>query len=221
MKDPETTSNCVRKGPPMPKVSLEEIVSLSKRRGFVFQTSEIYGGLKNAYDLGPLGAELLKNIKDLWWNTFIQKRPDMVGLDTQIIQHPETWIASGHVGSFSDPLVEDKVTHERFRADHLIEDWLKQSNRQDIIVENLSVEEMGEFIAKNNIKSPSGNELTPPQSFNLLFETSLGTVVGKKAVAYLRGETAQGIFANFKQVTDSTRVSLPFGIGQMGKTFRN
>jgi len=211
-------------------VNLETIVAFAKRRGFVYPTSEIYGGLANSYDYGPYGAQLLKNIRDLWWKTFIQKRPDMVGLDSQIIQHPTTWVASGHVGSFSDPLVEDKKTHKRYRADHLIEEWLKEHRTQSlelskkighIIVENMKIDEMAQFIKDNKITSPDDNELTEPKPFNLLFETELGTVAGDKSRVYLRGETAQGIFANFKQVTDSCRVKLPFGIGQIGKSFRN
>lgn len=198
---------------------MEKIVALAKRRGFVFPTSEIYGGLSNSYDYGPMGAELLRNIRNLWWREFIQKRQDMVGLDSQIILNPETWVASGHVGSFSDPLVEDVKTHKRYRADHLIENSLPEGS--DVVVENMTVSEMGEFIKKNGIKSPEGNELTEPKAFNLLFETEIGSVTGEKSKVYLRGETAQGIFTNFKQVLDSTRVQLPFGIGQIGKSFRN
>jgi glycyl-tRNA synthetase len=211
-------------------VTLDTIVAFAKRRGFVYPTSEVYGGLANSYDYGPYGAELLKNIRDLWWKNFIHKRPDMLGLDSQIIQHPTTWVASGHVGSFSDPLVEDKKTHKRYRADHLIEAWLKvqsteykvQSDKnKEVVVENMKIDEMATFIKENKIASPDGNELTEPKPFNLLFETALGTVAGEKSVVYLRGETAQGIFANFKQIVDSCRVKLPFGVGQIGKSFRN
>ena len=200
--------------------SLDEIVSLAKRRGFIYQTSAIYGGLANSYDYGPLGAQLLKNIKDSWWKTFIESRADMVGLDSQIMLHPETWVASGHVGSFSDPLVEDMVSHKRYRADHLIKAWAKKNNHP-INPDDLSLEEMGQFIDENKILSPDGNQLTEPKSFNLLFETSIGSVAGDKSKVYLRGETAQGIFTNFKQVLDTTRVQLPFGIGNIGKSFRN
>lgn len=223
--------------------SLDDIISLSKRRGFVYQTSEIYGGLANSYDYGPLGAELLRNIRNLWWREMITKRKDMVGLDTQILLHPQTWVASGHVGSFSDPLVEDKKTHKRYRADHLIEGWLeklqsdKEAKEQSLNeeysatlqlwtsgalkIENMSLDDMAQFIKDNNIKSPEGNELTEPKAFNLLFETAIGSVTGEKSKVYLRGETAQGIFTDFKQVLDSTRVQLPFGIGNIGKSFRN
>jgi glycyl-tRNA synthetase len=202
--------------------TLDQIVSLSKRRGFVYQTSEIYGGLANSYDYGPMGSELLRNIKNLWWREFIQKRADMFGIDSQILLHPKTWEASGHTTSLTDPLVEDKVTHKRFRADHLIEEFIK--DKEDF--KNLSVEEMdlktiAEFIEKNNLKSPDGNDITPPMDFNLLFETSIGAVAGEKAKAYLRGETAQGIFTNFKNILDSTRAKLPFGIAHMNRSFRN
>jgi len=205
---------------------MEKIVALCKRRGFVFPSSEIYGGLANAYDYGPYGAELLRNIRNLWWSTFIHKHQDMKGIDTQIILHPETWVASGHVASLVDFLVEDTVTHMRYRADHLIEDWLKKPKNAEkiktsVVVENMSMVEMAEFIHTHSVKSPQGNVLTDPKKFNLLFETSLGTVADNKAVAYLRGETAQGIFTNFKNILDTQRVKLPFGIGQIGKSFRN
>ncbi len=201
---------------------MDEIISLTKRRGFVYQTSEIYGGLANSYDYGPLGAELMRNLRNLWWTEFIHKRPDMVGLDTQIILHPQTWVASGHVGSFSDPLVEDKVTHKRYRADHLIEVWLEDHpDKTGIVVEDMKIDEMAAFIKENKITSPDGNEITEPKSFNLLFETSIGTVAGEKSTVYLRGETAQGIFTDFKQIVQSTRVRLPFGVGNIGKSFRN
>ncbi len=206
--------------------TLDDLISLAKRRGFVYPTSAIYGGLANSYDYGPLGAELLRNIRNLFWHEFIHQRPDMVGLDTQIMLHPKTWVASGHVGAFSDPLVEDKVTHKRYRADHLIEAWLeknaaKDASLQTIKVEDMKLDEMASFIADHKILSPDGNPVTEPKSFNLLFETAIGSVAGEKATVYLRGETAQGIFTNFKQVLDSTRVQLPFGIGNIGKSFRN
>ncbi|HOZ02971.1 MAG TPA: glycine--tRNA ligase [Candidatus Woesebacteria bacterium] len=211
----------------MHSATLDQLVSLAKRRGFVYPTSEIYGGLANSYDYGPLGAQLLKNIRDLWWHHFIESRPDMTGIDSQIIQHPQTWIASGHVAEFNDPLVEDLITHKRYRADHVIETWLQlpsqQSNPelQSLIIENLSLVEMEQLITKHHIVSPEGNPLSAPKGFNLLFETAIGAVTGEKSKVYLRGETAQGIFANFKQILDSTRMQLPFGVGQIGKSFRN
>ena len=203
---------------------MQKIVSLAKRRGFVYPSSEIYGGLANCYDYGPMGTEVLRNIRNLWWKTFIHQRLDMVGLDSQIILHPQTWVASGHVDSFTDPLVEDKVTNKRYRADHLIEDWIKEQNDDqfnDFVVEDLDTQQMTDFIQQHNILSPDGNEVSEAMDFKLLFETKIGAVSSKKSTAYLRGETAQGIFSNFKQVLDSTRVQLPFGVGQIGKSFRN
>ena len=213
----------------MPKTqpSLETIVALAKRRGFVFPTSNLYGGLANSYDYGPLGAELLRNIRNEWWTTFISTRPDMVGIDSQILLHPKTCIASGHVGSFSDPLVDDLVTKKRYRADHLIEEWIERKIKKgstefsSFVVEDLSVKEMATFIPENKILSPDGNPISEPKAFNLLFETAIGTVADDKARIYMRGETAQGIFTNFRNILDSTRVQLPFGVGQIGKSFRN
>lgn len=203
------------------KDNLSSLVSLCKRRGFVYPTSEIYGGLTSSYDYGPLGAELLRKIRDTWWQELIINRDDMVGLDSQIILNPQTWVASGHVNSLTDPLVEDKVNHKRYRADHLIEDWLEKHPEEKIIVEDLNTDQMADFIRHHNILSPDGNQVTDPKDFSLLFETSIGSVAGDKAKVYLRGETAQGIFTNFKQILDSTRVDFPFGIGQIGKSFRN
>lgn len=201
---------------------MEKVVSLCKRRGFVYPTSEIYGGLVSSYDYGPAGAELLRSIRDLWWQEFVHRRSDMVGIDSQIILHPKTWEASGHVTSFNDPLVEDKVTHKRYRIDHLIESWLAGNPAQkDIVVEDLTFEEMTDFIARHEIKSPEGNELTPPKKFSLLFRTNIGVVEESQSEVYLRGETAQGIFSNFRNILDSTRIALPFGVGQIGKSFRN
>lgn len=204
--------------------SLDEITSLSKRRGFVFPTSEIYGGLTSSYDYGPMGSILLKNLKDLWWQEFILNRDDMYGIDSQILLNPKTWVASGHVNSFTDPLVEDKITHLRYRADHVIRDWLKNQNipeLKDLDINQLSTIEMGKVIEQYKIPSPDGNELTKPKDFNILFETAIGSIAGEKSIVYLRGETAQGIFSDFKQVLNSTRARLPFGIGQIGRSFRN
>ncbi|MDX1524385.1 MAG: glycine--tRNA ligase [Anaerolineae bacterium] len=203
--------------------TLETIVSLAKRRGFVYPASEIYGGMANTYDYGPLGAELLKNIRDAWWRDFVTRREDMVGLDSAIILHPETWVASGHVGAFTDPLVEDKVTHKRYRADHLIEAWLADqgTEAEPVNVEEMTTAQMAAFISEHKLVSPAGNPITEPKDFNILFETGVGAVAGEKSVAYLRGETAQGIFTNFRQIVDSSRMKLPFGVGQIGKSFRN
>lgn len=204
------------------KPTLETITALAKRRGFVYPTSEIYGGLGSSYDYGPLGAELLRNIRNVWWEEMVSRRPDVVGLDSQILLHPQTWVASGHVEAFTDPLVEDKITHRRYRADHLIESWLQQNPQPaPIDVEGLDIDEMARLIADLGIQSPDGNPLTAPRHFNIMFETAIGAVAGEKSRVYLRGETAQGIFTNFKQVLDSTRVTLPFGIAQLGKSFRN
>jgi len=205
------------------ETTLETIVSLAKRRGFVYPTSEIYGGLANSYDYGPLGAELLRNIRNAWWREFVHKREDMVGLDSAILLHPQTWVASGHVSSFTDPLVDDKETHKRYRADHLIEDFIEKNapSYDDVVVEDMAVSDMAEFIVEHKITSPDGNPVTEPKAFNILFETGIGVVEGEKQKVYMRGETAQGIFTNFRQVTQSTRVKLPFGVGQIGKSFRN
>ncbi len=206
---------------------MEELIALCKRRGFVYPSSEIYGGLANSYDYGPLGAELLRNIRNLWWEEFIHRRTDMVGLDTQIILHPQTWVASGHVASFTDPLVEDKVTHKRYRADHLIEAWIERQKNKGkslydaVVIEDMKIDEMAAFITEHKILSPDGNEISEPKTFNLLFETAIGSVSGSKSTVYLRGETAQGIFTDFKQIVNSSRVQLPFGVGNIGKSFRN
>jgi len=209
------------------KLTLDTIAALAKRRGFVYQTSAIYGGLANSYDYGPLGSELMRNIRNLWWKTFISTRQDMFGLDSQILLHPKTWEASGHTSSFTDPLVEDKETHKRYRADHLIEEWIEKKQAtgnndfNEVVPDSMSTKDMDDFIKENNIKSPEGNEVTEPKDFKLLFETEIGTIEGEKNTVYLRGETAQGIFTNFKQILDTTRTKLPFGVGQIGKSFRN
>lgn len=209
------------------QVSLEELSAFAKRRAFVFPTSEIYGGLLSSYDYGPNGVELLRKIKNLWWDFFISRRDDMLGLDSQILLHPQTWVASGHVGSFTDPLVEDKVNHKRYRADHLIEAWLEKHPEtrarfaEDVDIASMKTADFNRFIQENALKSPDGNPLTEAKDFTLLFETAIGAVAGEKSTVYLRGETAQGIFSDFKQVLDSTRAKLPFGLGQIGKSFRN
>ncbi len=205
------------------QLSLATLSSLCKRRGFVFQTSEIYGGLTSSYDYGHVGTLLLRNIKNAWWDFFVNHRDDIYGLDSQILLHPKTWIASGHVESFCDPLVEDKKTNKRYRADHIIEEWLEKNPNKysDLIIEDLDLNEMNKFIKDNKILSPEGNELTEAKEFNILFESAIGSVKGEKSKIYLRGETAQGIFTNFKQIVDTERPKLPFGIGQIGKSFRN
>lgn len=201
--------------------TLEKIIALAKRRGFVYPTSDIYGGLLSSYDYGPMGVELLRNIRNLWWKEMIATRTDMVGVDTQILLHPQTWIASGHVSSLNDLLVEDLVTHKRYRADHLIEDWLRIHPQPDTAAENMTLEQLTEFIHRYSIKSPDGNTVSAPKAFNIMFQTSIGVVEGEKVPVYLRGETAQGIFTNFRNILNSSRLQLPFGVGQIGKSFRN
>ncbi|MFH2085779.1 MAG: glycine--tRNA ligase [bacterium] len=197
--------------------TLADITSLAKRRGFLFPGSEIYGGLANTWDYGPLGAELKKKIKDLWWKTFVTDRGDMIGLDSSVILHPKVWEASGHVASFADAMVDCKKCHSRTRADHLIEDALS------IKVEGKSLVELNKIIQDNNILCPScgGKDLTKARQFSLLFPIHVGILAETADLAYLRGETAQGIFINFKNILDSTRIKVPFGVGQLGKSFRN
>jgi glycyl-tRNA synthetase len=193
---------------------MEKIVSLCKRRGFVFPGSEIYGGLANSWDYGPLGVELKNNIKQLWWKKFVQQRDDVVGIEAALIMNPKVWQASGHVATFNDPLVEDKKTHERFRLDHLLEE-------NGVDVKNLAFEQMVVKVKELNLKSPKGNELTEPKQFNMMFKTNLGPVETEESEVYLRPETAQGMFVNFKNILDSSRKVLPFGIAQIGPAFRN
>lgn len=203
-------------------VTLNDIVSLAKRRGFFFPGSDIYGGLANTWDYGPLGAELKKKIKDLWWDTFIIRRSDMIGLDSAVISSSKVWEASGHVASFADAMVDCKTCHARTRADHLIEGYFEKKG-EELKVEGKSLAELTSLIKDNQIKCPTcgSKDLTDARSFNLLFPVHLGILAETADLAYLRGETAQGIFTNFKNITDSTRVRLPFGVGQMGKSFRN
>ncbi len=202
--------------------TLNDIASLVKRRGFIFPGSDIYGGLANTWDYGPLGVELKRQIEALWWKTFITKRDDMVGLDSSIILNPKVWQASGHLAGFADAMVDCKHCHNRFRADHLIEDFFAKKN-QEIKVEGKSNQELTQIIQDNQIKCPvcGQHDFTPVRSFNLLFPTKMGILQDEEDTVYLRGETAQGIFINFKNVLSSTRVKLPFGIGQIGKSFRN
>lgn len=195
----------------------EKVVALAKRRGFIFPGSEIYGGLANTYDYGPMGAELMRNIRNLWWETFIHKKDDMVGLESSLISHQDIWKASGHVGGFADAQVDCKSCKGRFRADHLIEDQLDQK------VEGLSTQELTKIITDNKVKCPNcgKSDWTDVRKFNLLFPVHVGIIEGDQDLAYLRGETAQGMFVAFKNILDSTRVKLPFGVAQVGKSFRN
>jgi glycyl-tRNA synthetase len=198
----------------MEKDSMEKVVSLCKRRGFVFQGSEIYGGLKGTWDLGPLGVALNNNIKNEWWKFFVQDREDMYGLDAAILMNAKVWEASGHTETFFDPLVEDLVTGERFRADHLLKD-------NGVDADGMTLEMINEAISSSGLKSPKGNELSPARQFNMMFETTIGATAGPDGKVYLRPETAQGIFVNFKNVLDSMSPKIPFGIAQIGKAFRN
>jgi glycyl-tRNA synthetase len=199
-------------------VDMDDVIALCKRRGFLYPSSDIYGGLANSWDFGHYGTLLKNNIRDLWWNVFVLKRDDMVGLDASIFLNPEVWKASGHVDGFTDALVDCRNCHFRTRADHLIEDKLK-----DVKVEGLSPEKLTGIIRENHLKCPKcGKEdLTDVRKFNLLFETKMGIIEDAKSTLYLRGEIAQGIFLNFKNVLNSLRVKLPFGIAQQGKAFRN
>ena len=193
---------------------MEKLVSLCKRRGFIYQGSEIYGGLAGTWDYGPLGLALKKNIENLWWRFFVDSRDDMYGIDSAILMNPKVWEASGHVGGFADPLVEDKKTKKRYRVDHLLEEI-------GVNPKGMSLEDMAKVIVEKKIKSPDGNELTAPQQFNMMFKTSVGSVEGGDMAVYLRPETAQGMFVNFKNIVDSYHPKLPFGIAQIGRSFRN
>jgi glycyl-tRNA synthetase len=199
-------------------VTMDKIVAFCKRRGFVYQSSEIYGGIRSSYDYGPLGVELKRNIKEEWWRRMVHVREDMVGLDSAIIMHPKVWEASGHTATFNDMLVESRTSKRRYRADHLIED------ATGIDAEGLSPEELTRIIQEDErVKDPvdGGRDFAPVRPFNLMFETYMGPVKSPENVAYLRPETAQGIFVNFKNVFQTSRVKVPFGIAQQGKSFRN
>jgi glycyl-tRNA synthetase len=197
--------------------TMEKIVALCKRRGFVFPGSELYGGLANTWDFGPLGVELKNNIKQLWWQKFVHRRRDMIGIDAGILMHPRVWEASGHVSSFTDPLVDCKTCKSRFRADHLIEEKL---GRQ---VEGASPEELTRIIQEANMPCPvCGNRtLTEARQFNMMFTTTIGPVTETGVQVYLRPETAQAMFVQYKNIVQTSRVKLPFGIAQIGKAFRN
>ncbi len=204
--------------------SMEKIVSVCKTRGFIYPGSEIYGGLANTWDYGNLGVELKNNIKRAWWKKFIQENPYNVGVDCAILMNPQTWIASGHLGSFSDPLMDCRECHERFRADQLIESFAAEKGIElDSSVDGWSNEKMEKFIADNQIPCPScgKHNFTEIRQFNLMFKTFQGVTEDAKNVVYLRPETAQGIFVNFKNVQRTSRKKIPFGIGQIGKSFRN
>jgi len=204
--------------------TMEKIVALCKGRGFVYPGSEIYGGLANTWDYGPLGAELKNNVKRAWWKKFVQENPYNVGLDAAILMNPQTWIASGHLSSFSDPLMDCRQCHERFRADKLIEDWAADNGfTLPKPVDAFSHEEMKAFVDEHEIPCPTcgKHDFTDIRQFNLMFKTFQGVTEDAKNTVYLRPETAQGIFVNFANVQRTTRRKLPFGIAQIGKSFRN
>ena len=201
------------------EMTMEKFVAYLKQLGFVYQGSEIYGGLANAWDYDPLGVELKNNIKKAWWKDFVQCHPNNVGIDAAILMNPQTWVASGHVGGFSDPLVDCKSCGSRHRADKLIEDFTLGAETGD----GWDNEKLFNFIVENKVACPKCGAVnyTPIRKFNLMFETHQGVVEEAKSVVYLRPETAQGIFVNFKNVQRTTRKKVPFGIGQIGKSFRN
>ncbi len=196
---------------------MEKIVGWAKRKGFIYPGSDIYGGFGNSYTYGPYGVEMKNNLKTTWWKMFVNDRADMVGIDGGILLHPKTWKASGHVDTFNDPMVDCKKCQARHRADHLIEDALDIKS-----ADGMSCEEISQKIKNNQIKCPKcgATELTEARQFNLMFETQMAKT-GEDSTAYLRPETAQAIFLEFKNVIDTTRVKVPFGIGQIGKAFRN
>ena len=204
--------------------TMEKIVQVAKARGFVYPGSEIYGGLANTWDYGNLGVELKNNVKRAWWQKFIQENPYNVGVDCAILMNPQTWVASGHLGGFSDPLMDCKECHERFRADKLIEDFAEETGLElNGSVDGWTQEEMKNFVEEHNIPCPTcgKHNFTDIRQFNLMFKTFQGVTEDAKNTVYLRPETAQGIFVNFKNVQRTSRKKIPFGIGQIGKSFRN
>lgn len=200
-----------------PSVSMEVVANLAKRRGFLFQGSEIYGGLQGTYDYGHYGVLLQKNIKDAWWRSMVQEKENIVGLDAAILMHPKVWKASGHTANFADALVDDKISKKRYRADHLIEDQLGMK------VEGLSNEDLTKLFQENEILTPESKKAdwTEVRSFNLMFKTHAGPVADEDNAIYLRPETAQAMFVDFKEIQATTRKKPPFGIAQIGKMFRN
>ncbi|MDH5750942.1 MAG: glycine--tRNA ligase [Deltaproteobacteria bacterium] len=203
--------------------TMETVVSLAKRRGFVYSGSEIYGGLANSWDYGPLGVELKNNIKQAWWKNFVQDRGDVVGLDSAILMNPRVWEASGHLAGFSDPLVDCRQCKTRHRADKLIEEYLEKKGENPAQAAGMSEEQMQAFLVEKELKCPTcGNlDYTPIRQFNLMFKTFVGVTEDSSSTVFMRPETAQGIFVNFKNVCTTSRKKVPFGIGQIGKSFRN
>ncbi len=204
------------------KKTMDKIVALCKTRGFIFPGSEIYGGLANSWDYGPLGVEFKNNVKKAWWKKFVQENKYNVGLDSAIIMNPQTWVASGHLGGFSDPMMDCKVCHTRHRADKLIEDYAFQNGLSDNPA-GWTDEQMMDYIKEHKICCPDcgSGDFTSIRKFNLMFKTFIGVTEDSTNTVYLRPETAQGIFVQFKNVARSTRRKMPFGVGQIGKSFRN
>ena len=198
----------------MSQAKMEAIISLCKRRGFIYQGSDVYGGLSGTWDYGPLGVQLKRNIMNLWWRRFVDERDDMYGVDAAILMNQKVWQASGHVDTFVDPLCEDTVNRRRYRTDHILKD-------NGIDADGMTMEQMDAVIAEKGIKSPDGNPLSKSRTFNMMFKTHVGATESDDSISYLRPETAQGIFTNFKNVVDSFYPNLPFGIAQQGKAFRN
>ncbi len=207
----------------MSQVTMEKIVSLAKSRGFVFPGSDIYGGLANTWDYGPLGVELKNNVKAAWWKKFVQSNPYNVGIDSAILMNPEVWVASGHVGGFNDPLMDCKSCKTRYRADQLIEEHMTANGGEPEAIDAWPNEKMENYIAENGIVCAScgSNDFTKIRQFNLMFKTFQGVVEDSSTEIFLRPETAQGIFVNFKTIQRASRKKVPFGIGQIGKSFRN
>ena len=198
----------------MSQAKMEAIISLCKRRGFIYQGSDVYGGLSGTWDYGPLGVQLKRNIMNLWWRRFVDERDDIYGVDAAILMNQKVWQASGHVDTFVDPLCEDTVNHRRYRTDHILKD-------NGIDADGMTMAEMDAAIAEKGITSPDGNPLSESRTFNMMFKTHVGATESGDSISYLRPETAQGIFTNFKNVVDSFYPNLPFGIAQAGKAFRN
>ncbi len=196
------------------ETTLEDIISLCKRRGFIYQGSDIYGGLSGTWDYGPLGLMVKDQVKKIWWERFVDNRSDMYGVDAAILMNPKVWIASGHVGGFADPLVEDLKTKKRYRADHVLE-------AAGFSVSGKSLSDMDTMIKENKIKSTDGNDFGEVRQFNMMFKTNIGAIESDDNVVYLRPETAQGMFVNFKNIQDTFHPKLPFGMAQIGKAFRN
>ena len=235
MTTPDT--NRVQSASLSPDKVMHKLVSLAKRRGFIFPSSEIYGGLSSCFDYGPLGSEMKRNIKELWWNAMTRRHPNIVGIDASIMMNPTVWEASGHVASFNDPMIDDRTTKRRYRADHLIENQIEKLRRDGKDDEALRVQSayeaagasgdpnraLYELIMAENIKAPDtgSGDWTEVRQFNLMFQCNMGAVADTSGTVYLRPETAQGIFVNFHNVREASRMKVPFGIAQIGKAFRN